>query len=79
MSAIPTWTSVMLAHNKIQRANTTLNKKNSKGINRILDGIQKIILMVLPSTPRKDLYIERGVLNVEAMIKSFCNRRGLKA
>ena len=46
-----------------------MNQANFKPANKILDGILKRILKVPVTTPREALYIETGLLDVEAIIK----------
>ena len=45
------------------------NKGETKELNRILDNILKRILMVPTTTPREALYIETGLLDIEATIQ----------
>ena len=51
-----------------------INKKETKQINQILDGMIKRILMIPKTTPREALYVETGLLDIEnTIIKNRIN------
>ena len=56
------------------------NKQEMKKLNQILDKIIRRVLMTLDATPREALYIETGLLDIEALmdIKRLNMRARLK-